>query len=124
MVMTIERTDEPFMHGLDLYPTGKLKVVGLRPATRRESIIDWFCNLFKSKPLDRADLSHVALPLGTAVSVGIELSPKTYTKLVNGDTKLVEAIDLLRNQPVSMELVVAPECTPPHSAEEMDATVV
>ena len=124
MVMTIEKTDEPFMRGYALFPTGRLKVVELRPATRLETFTSWWKGLFHTQAPNKADIGGLHLPMGEAVSVGIQLSADTYAKLINGDTKAVEALDFLRDQPVSMSLVVAPECAPQPSLEEMEATVV
>jgi len=119
MVMTIEST-----MGTDACPTGQLRVVELRPANLRESIAAWFRGLCKKPEPDRAELAGIHLPLGCPVSVGIELSPETYAKLVGGDTKVAKAIDLIRDDPVEMALVVAPESLPEPSLEEIHETVV
>jgi hypothetical protein len=119
MVMTVERAP-----GDDIYPTGYPRVVDIRPANRRERIAMWFRGLFKKTEPDRADFAGLGLPIGAGISVGIELSAETYSKLVSGNTKIVEAVDMLRDVPISMSLVVAPESIPEPSLEEMQETVV
>ena len=119
MTMVLESTI-----GDDYGPTGSIRVVDLRPATICERAVAWIRSRFTKPEPDVANVAGLSLPFGTPVSVGIELSPETYTKLVNGNTKVTQAIDLLRDTPVSMSLIVAPASMPAPSIEEMQETVV
>jgi len=118
MVMTLERIDQT------VEPAGQIRVTDLRPMTRFESVRDWFSHLRKKRNINVADMRGLDFEPGSPISVGIEISPEIYVKLVGGYEPAVQAVEMLRDQPISMSLVVPAEPLRAPDACEMTESVV
>jgi hypothetical protein len=116
MLMTIERTGDG--------PTGDIKVTDFRPMGRIESLYDWMKHRKRKRDINHADLRGLDFEPGSPVSVGIELSPEIYAKLINGNSQAVQAANLLRDQPISMSLIPSAEQHQPPSMVEIQETAV
>jgi hypothetical protein len=116
MIMTIERTGDG--------PTGDITVTDFRPMGRIEALYDWVKHRRRKRDINHADLRDLNFEPGSPVSVGIELSPEIYAKLINGNSQAVQAANLLREQPISMSLIPSAGRHQPPSMAEIQETVV